>query len=145
MNDWNVLKEISNDAYEFLKCFDPLNYDDGRYDLNNGMYINIESYTTHLRQERKFEVHKKYIDVQYMISGKELITVCPVDKLVCVDVYDPNRDIAFYQNALIGIDKIITSGEFLILRPGEAHMPCICVDEQARVRKAVIKIPVRNT
>ena len=69
--------------------------------MQNGMYVNIESYTTQLREDRKFEAHRRYIDVQYMISGKELITVCPADKLKCVEAYNQNTDIVFFQNIII--------------------------------------------
>lgn len=101
MSDWDELKSISVNAYEFLKSFIPEEYEDGRYELQNGMYVNIESYTTQLREDRKFESHRRYIDVQYMISGMKLITVCPFDKLKCVEVYNQDTDIAFYQNTVI--------------------------------------------
>lgn len=142
MSDWDELKNLSVDAYEFLKSLKPEQYEDGRFDLKNGMYVNIESYTTQLREDRRFEAHKRYIDVQYMIFGLELITVNPVDNLDCIVPYDQERDISFYKNEAKGIDKMLRDGEFLIIKPGEAHMPCVCVNEQRNVRKAVIKIPV---
>ena len=142
MRDWDKLKRLSVDAYEFLKSFKPENYADGQHKLKNGMYVNIESYTTKLREERKFETHEKYIDVQYMISGRELITVCPMEDLKCIEPYNKEQDVAFYKNEAKGVDKLLTKGEFLIFKPSEAHMPCICVDEPENVRKSVIKIPV---
>lgn len=142
MSDWEKLREISLYAYEFLRNFIPDSYEDGRYELQDGLFVNVESYKTQLRRERKFEAHEKYIDVQYMISGRELITTCPIEELECIDPYDEERDIAFYKNDLKGVDNLLVAGNFLIFLPGEAHMPCICVNQQENVRKAVIKIPV---
>lgn len=42
---------------------------EGRYELENGIYVNIESYSTCSCEEKKYEIHRKYIDLQYIISG----------------------------------------------------------------------------
>lgn len=144
MNTWEQLRKISEEAYVFLKSFEPSQYNDGRIDLGNGMYVNIESYSTKYRKERKFEAHRKYIDVQYMISGRELITVAELGKnLKCIDEYDEQKDIAYYENCLEGIDFFLEERCFLILMPSDAHMPCIAIDKTDNVRKAVIKIPIK--
>lgn len=71
------IKKISIAAYNFLEEFDPCEYKDGRYEFCDGIYVNIETYVTYPRIERKFESHEKYIDIQYMISGREIVTVAP--------------------------------------------------------------------
>lgn len=143
MSKIEELKDLSMVAYEFLRNFNPDDYADGRYELAEGCYVNIESYSTQCRAERRFEAHQKYIDVQYMISGNEIITICPVEELECVEQYDAKKDIAFFRNEPKGIDFILSENDFLIFRPGEAHMPCICICEQKPVRKAVVKIPCK--
>ena len=142
MRNIEVIKELSLDAYNFLQENLHIRSSDGRHELGNGVYVNIESYTTQARSERKFEAHKKYIDIQYMIEGEELITVCNTEFLKISDLYDSDKDIEFYTNELKGEDYSITPGEFIILKPGEAHMPCVCLNGIQKVRKAVFKIPV---
>lgn len=137
------LKDLSIVAYEFLRDLNPDDFTDGRYELSEGCYVNIESYSTQCRIERKFEAHQKYIDVQYIILGKEIITVCPVEELECINPYDVEKDIAFFKNEPKGIDFILSENDFLVIKPGEAHMPCVCIGKQAFVRKAVIKIPCK--
>lgn len=136
------IKQISEVAYNFLRDFKPSEYADGRYELEKGVYVNIETYETQERKERKFEIHEKYIDVQYIIDGEELITLARVADLILQDAYDSQRDIAFYQTGVQGKDYYVGKGRFLIIKTGVAHMPCVCVNGKQTVRKAVVKIPV---
>lgn len=142
-NDKDKLKKINAACLAFLNDFIPENYQDGRYELEDGMCVNIETYTTKERKNCKLEAHKRYIDVQYMISGKELISVSRLEKLDIKKEYDYQKDIVLYKNSIHGEDYLLDSGSFLILTPEEAHMPCVCVDGKQTVRKAVIKIPIR--
>ena len=142
MTDLEKVKELNEQAYQFLISFDPSQYEDGRIELGNNMYVNIESYNTQIRSERRYEAHRKYIDIQYMIQGEEIITVAPVSNLKVIDSYNESRDIEFYEGNLTGMDYSLRSGEFLILKPGEGHMPCVALNGKQQVRKAVVKVPV---
>ena len=142
MTDKENIRQLNTTAYEFICSFNPCDYSDGRVDLGNGLYANIESYETQVRHERRYEAHRKYIDIQYMIDGDELIAVAPISELTIVEPYDESRDIEFYENNLNGMDYELHSGEFLILKPGEGHMPCVALNGKRNVRKMVIKVPV---
>ena len=144
MSDWDALKRLSPSAYSFIKEIAQKEYMDGHYELSEGCYVNIETYTTQYRGDRKYESHRRYIDIQYMIFGKELITVHPVTGLVVCDEYDSEKDITFYKNDVAGVDKLLEEGTFFIITPDVAHMPCICIDEKTTVRKAVVKVPLRK-
>ena len=144
MNDLDLLEKLSREAFDFLKSYNQFEYNDGKYDLGKGIYANIESYKTQNRQERMFEAHKKYIDVQFVISGKETIVIDDLSKLCCTEKYDEEKDIAFYKDRGLGNMLEIKSGHFIIIQAGEAHMPCVCIDKPEKVKKMVIKIPVAN-
>lgn len=141
MRNLDSLKRISIEAYDFIKAIEQDSYPDGRYELKNGVYVNIDSYSTQYRSERRFEAHRRYIDIQYMIIGSEIITLCKAEGLNISESYDYERDIEFYDNSLCGIDNVLGEGDYLIIYPDEAHMPCICIGEKKMVKKAVIKIP----
>ena len=141
-NSIEEIKKISEVAYNFLNSFDSAEYADGRYELADGVYVNIETYETQERKDRRFEFHKKYIDVQYIVEGEELITLARIEELTLQDGYDHQRDIAFYQTSVKGKDNYVGKGQFLVIETGVAHMPCVCVNEKQTVRKVVVKIPV---
>ena len=76
-----------------------------------------------------------------MISGEEIITLADMEQLTLSERYNLEKDIAFYACSINGTDNYLRTGDFLIIRPGIPHMPCICVGTQSKVRKAVFKIP----
>lgn len=142
----NILA-LSKEAYDFMVNFDPSKYEDGKYQLGNGVYVAISSYDSKLRKNGKYESHLKYIDVQYVISGQELICVEPVDVMrthTCIAPYNEEKDVDFYVPNPDGIDHLMNPGDYLILLPEDGHMPGICVNGPSPIRKAVIKIPVKE-
>ena len=42
----------------------------GKHIINDDIYINIEQYFPKPIENCKFEAHKKYIDIQYIIEGE---------------------------------------------------------------------------
>lgn len=144
MERYDDVKSISEEAYNFLQKLQSLSWKDGKHELGNGVYVNIESYVTQERNSRQFENHNKYIDIQIMLDGEEIIEVCPVENMVASIPYDVERDVTFFTNNKIGTQHFLKKGEYLIIYPGQAHMPCVNVKEATWVRKAVIKIPIHT-
>ena len=141
MKDLNKIKELCPSAYDFI-----VNKADsaavGKYELENGAYISVQEYTTKARSEAKYEAHKKFIDVQLILSGKELIAVTPIEKMELKDEYNEIKDVMFYHHNDECTDYLLEAGDFLILYPQDVHMPGVCVNEKSPVRKIVVKVPV---
>jgi YhcH/YjgK/YiaL family protein len=87
-----------------------------------------------------WESHRKYVDVQYVIRGKEMISVSPIDKATLTKPYDAAKDAANYTAQ--GEDYIATPGTFLLLFPADVHRPSVKVDGYDAVKKIVVKIKV---
>lgn len=116
---------------------------EGKYELSRNIRVNVEIYTTKLRSDALFEAHRKFVDIQFIIEGKEIITLSDVENMTSeITPYSDSKDIVFYTNNLSGVDHVVGKGEWLVIEPGKAHMPCICVNGQSIVKKAVFKIPV---
>ena len=115
----------------------------GRYDLENGVFANVQEYFT--KEESVYEAHKKYIDLQYIVSGEEIIYVSDISEVQeCVESYDETKDIAFYQTAQSCRKVKLEKDTFVILFPNDAHKPCISVcGNPSEVRKVVVKTPVK--
>lgn len=144
MKDLEKIKELNASCYEFIKQHDLSSLELGRYELEDGAYVLIQCYTSKLRSVAKYESHENYYDIQYIISGTEIISMIPVDQLTESVPYNPTKDITFYQNSFDGIDHVLSDGDFLIIAPGEGHMPGVCVNEQNEIHKAVFKVPVKK-
>ena len=87
-----------------------------------------------------FEAHRKYIDIQFVISGEELQGYAPLSSLKIKDAYDLEKDIAFYNGD--GSLFHLTPGSFAIYFPNDAHKPNLMIDKPAALKKIVVKIPV---
>lgn len=137
------IKKYSNEAYLFVKSIFDDNKQDGCYHLSDGAIANIITYTTKPVQLTSFETHKKYIDVQYMIYGEELMVVENVSCLMdcIIKEYDEEKDITFYDyNA--GSCVTFSAGDVEVLKPEDAHRGAIALNNPIKIRKIVFKVPV---
>lgn len=117
----------------------------GRYELTDDIYVNVESYDTKNISSGKFESHKKYIDIQLLLAGKEQIFITDVNSDLSVLVpYSEEKDIVFYSNNINSANSVVLDGtNFVMLFPHEAHAPQISVDETINnVIKVVAKIKI---
>jgi len=110
----------------------------GRMDLTTGVYAAINDYTTKPAVELRWEAHRKYMDIQFLLQGEERIGYSAAEDFTCIEPYDEGKDIAFYQGQ--GDYLPLGKGYFIVLFPGEYHKPGIMVDTPALVRKVVIKV-----
>ncbi len=138
------IDNISSEIGYFLKENKLQNMKEGRYDLQRGIYVMIESYETQKKEDKEYESHKLFVDIQYMISGREIIHVCNIDELMIEKMYHRKKDITFYKNTS-GTEYCLKEGECIIFYPKDAHMPCIRVQENKpeKVKKAVFKVPIQ--
>lgn len=64
------------DALKFLAETDFSKHAIGRFELADDMYYMVQEYAT--KPDNKTEAHEQYIDVQCIISGREVIAVAPI-------------------------------------------------------------------
>ena len=128
-----------NKAIDYIKSTNFSELEDGKIELGDGVWANLQTYLT--KENALFEAHRRYIDVQYIISGVEKIGVC--DYKTCSEEipYDEENDIEFLKS---NSDNYVfmEQNDFLILYPYDAHKPSISINEPIQVRKLVIKVPV---
>lgn len=127
-------------VFEFLADTDLLSIKPGQYPLaGDSLFAIVDEYTTQDEAERKYEAHRKYIDLQYIISGQELIGIAKLNKQEVLEPYKEDRDIAFY-NEKEGEYRHADNNVFFIFFPDDLHQPCVKVEQCAPVRKIVFKI-----
>jgi YhcH/YjgK/YiaL family protein len=134
-------KERWDSAFSFLKNNNLSILEARRHDINgNALYVSITDYLTKNREDAKFEAHRKYIDIQYVVSGEEFIGISPItQKDSVLQAYDAGRDIEF-MTVKQESEKHANPGNFFIFFPGDAHRPGLKSDSTASVRKIVVKI-----
>jgi len=128
-------------AFEFLGSPELAALETGRYDLDgDNVFVMISEYNTVDPEDAKFEAHRKYIDIQYLIRGSELIGIAPYETLdSLLHPYDPEREVEFF-TVKAGEMKLANPSNFFIFFPEDAHMPQVKDGKKAMVRKAVVKL-----
>ena len=144
--NYELIRELSAEAYEFALRVVKEGIEDGRYDFSDGSFAAVSSYETKMRKDACYEAHRQYIDVQLMLSGREIIGVEHIDvmhKYECLKAFE-DGDLELFALNDEGYDNVITEGEFVILRPEDGHMPGVCIGKPEKVQKVVFKIPVKQ-
>jgi len=114
---------------------------DGKYPIDgDNVYYSIQKYTTKPLSEGKLEAHRKYIDIQFLLSGVELLGYAPLKDLTVAEEYNTEKDIAFYETPKEITKVNLEPGLFCILFPDDAHLPGCHLIESSNTRKVVIKI-----
>ena len=127
-------------AFNYLKNTDFSKLDDGKYKIDgDDMFAIVQHYDTKESANAKLESHFKYIDIQYMHSGTELIGVSTLYKQLPFK-NDPENDIAFYEGEASFVK--LTKGMFAIFFPDDMHMPGIKSEQSQLVKKVVIKVKI---
>lgn len=140
-NLYSGLGERINKAFDYLKKTDFSKTGLGKYEIDGGnIFALVNEYNTKNENEGKLEAHKKYIDVQFVAKGSELMGYAPLENQKVIDEYNEQNDITFFAG-----DKSFTKvdeGMFAIFFPTDVHLPGIKFDEKSYVKKVVIKVKV---
>ncbi len=66
---------------------------DGKYLIDGeNIYYTIQKYTTKPQTLCKLEAHRKYIDIQFLLDGAEILGYAPLKDLKTVEEYNPQKD-----------------------------------------------------
>ena len=112
--------------------------------LDENCFVLEQSYVTKDKKDCLYESHKTYIDIQYMFEGDEIMEVENVNNLTITTEYNPDLDYAKYAQTNNSSILKIRENELAIFYPNDAHMPCIKIDENKKIIKAVSKILVNS-
>ncbi len=118
---------------------------DGRHALNgDDLFVIIESYPTRAPAEKRLECHRRYIDLQIMLSGAEAMLATSVHGLAIAEDFAPGKDLRFFHTPARPLTRfVVEPGHGAIFFPEDAHQPgCHPDGAPVTVRKAVFKIAV---
>ncbi len=159
LNGWNIQPDASvnkrnfaiyyhknpkhwQQAFQFLKSANLKELPVGKQVLEGDhLYATVSEYYGKQRQDALFESHRKYIDIQYVIEGEELMGLTTLDKVSVKEPYNEEKDIAFYEYD--GGEYIkATPEKFFLFFPEDIHRPSITTGDSVLVRKIVVKIKI---
>ena len=146
---FDTLKNIENykglgrvyTALKFLAKTDFNSMELGRYELDgDNIFYMVQSYDTDPKKTIA-EAHKKYIDIQFMVKGEELIGIAPIGYDEKETEAIPQNDVWFYECKTEPITLIENS--FMVLYPNDLHCPGVATNGKSiTCKKVVVKVKV---
>lgn len=129
-------------GYNFLERDDLAELPVGVIELEQGLKVQVQEYTTIHPMESQFETHEKNFDIQYIISGREAFGIVKREGLEVSVPYNEENDIVFYKEPMDSGLVILEPGDLIVVAPEDAHKPRLTIGQPVTVKKLVIKVPV---
>ncbi len=129
-------------AFAFLARTDLATLPDGKHEIDGkNAWAVLSSYDTRDYGEGKFETHRDYIDVQYLLSGEEIIYWSDSATMSSTG-YNDDTDKENYTDPESPIGICMSPGVAMVLFPRDAHKANCRVSDMRRVRKVLLKIRI---
>ena len=134
-------------ALDYLQQTNLRELADGRYALDGErLFAIVQRYPPKPAAEAKWEAHRKYIDVQYVVEGREWMGYTYLhDELPVSEPYDAQKDLIFFDAK--GTLLEVPAGSFVIFTPHDIHAPGLTTEPPetaSPVYKVVVKCLVRT-
>lgn len=129
-------------AFAAIKAASP-ELEPGKYNVDgDNVFYMVQEIETKLPGAFRYENHRDYIDIQYVIEGEEEIRVAWEEAMTATDDYKP--DVQHFDGAHPNFNALLLkNGDFTVLYPGEIHAPGIAPKGvSGKVRKIVAKVKV---
>lgn len=131
-------------ALRFIKETNFDNLEVGCYEIEEKrIYAQVLDLETQEPNNILPEVHRNYLDIQYLHKGKEKIGVSTdLGKYPVFQEYNEVRDILFYQ--YVDNESLLTMrpGNFAVFFPSDIHRPAQIDEESCSIRKIVVKVAI---
>lgn len=142
-DDEKDIKERVKAAVEYLNELNVTESDVGkRVEVNSDFFYSIQSYDTRPAEECKLESHRKYIDIQIMVSGEESVDLIDISRLSLKEEYDGDKDVMFWDVPTRMSKTTLLAGDCIVLYPETAHRGAQNLNGTNHVLKIVGKVRV---
>lgn len=123
------------EAVEAINSHDP--QVPGTYPLPNGRFM-VGVHKSHGVEGAKAEAHRKFLDIQYVVTGQDVVGWAPLSSLTPAGEFNAEGDIGFY-NGPVELIRV-PAGYCYVVFPEDAHMPDCHIDEPNDFLKIVVKL-----
>ncbi|UDJ81083.1 YhcH/YjgK/YiaL family protein [Kosakonia oryzae] len=131
-------------ALEFLRATDFRTLQPGVVEIDGRtVFAQILDLTTRPREQQKPEVHRRYLDIQFLAWGEEEIGIA-IDRgnNVIQEELLAQRDIIYYQDSENESFFEMIPGSYAIFFPQDVHRPACNKHRATAIRKIVVKVAI---
>ena len=128
-------------AFKFLKEENLVEIKPGKYEIDgSNIYALVQSYETKPEEKGAWEAHRKYIDIQYLVSGTERMGCANLEAMTVCREYTEAEDYLLLEGK--GNFFLIEPKNFVIFMPQDVHMPGSAATRPQVVKKVVVKVRI---
>ena len=128
-------------AFAFLRDHDLETIKPGKYPImGDTLQASVTEGPAKEEEKAAWEAHRRSIDLQYVIRGREKMGLAPLAAAREVKPYDEKKDVANYSTE--GTYYTAAPGTYFLFFPSDVHRPSIRVEGYDTVKKIVLKIRV---
>ena len=127
----------------FLQNLDPQALEPGTVEIDGRqVYAMIQAYDSRpVTENPRFEAHRKYLDIQYLVSGTEAMGWAPLDQLAVNVPYIDEKDVTLGTVPAKARTLVpFSAGYAILLYPSDAHGPGLAAGESEPIVKVVVKV-----
>lgn len=137
-NRYESLHPLFKQVFDYIKANDLTKVPAERIVLDgDNLFINVADAKLIPAETQKLEVHQKYIDIHFPLSGKEIVGWKHLSNLGTSEApFDTDNDFALYAEEPTTYFTVMP-GEFYIVYPEDAHAPVI---GEGTLRKLIVKV-----
>lgn len=136
---YHINKIYWDKAFAFLKEHNLDSLPKGKYTVDGtNVTVSVTQDSSKNFDKTNWESHRKYVDLQLIVSGEEKMGIYPVASSTVIKEYDEKKDVANYEAK--GKFYVGGPGTFFLFFPTDAHRPNITPGGNKPVKKIVIKI-----
>lgn len=135
---YEALHPLFKQIFDYVKSNDLLHVPAGRIVIDGDkLFINVSDANLVPAESQKLEVHRKYIDIHFPLSGAEIVGWSPLLRLNESEApFDVENDFALYAE-VPSTYFTVNPGEFYIVYPEDGHAPII---GEGVLRKLIVKV-----
>ena len=135
-----ISDEVATLVTEFIKNNDLNALPCGKYPLSGDHFVNIAELITRPQTGSRMEFHKKYADIQCILSGSERFLVTAPELATLTREYSEEDDVAFIESEQYNTFDV-SEGLLIYFEPEEPHGPGYATaDGICKSKKAIFKI-----
>lgn len=113
------------------------NWEPATYPLSCGKVM-VQAGTTKPLEGALLEAHAKFLDIQYILEGQEVVGWAPTDSLTPDCEFNTADDYGLYTGSATPIT--VPAGYCYVVYPEDAHAPCKHLDTPNDYKKIVVKL-----
>lgn len=140
--DRRVLPAALVRGLEYLRDTDFSRLEPGRYEIDGtAIFALVQEYHPVPKEGKSPEAHRKYLDIQYVYRGCEILCYSLENR--ASEVLEDRlagEDLLIFKTVQNEMDLILAQGMYTILFPQDIHRPGCRHGEGGRVKKVVVKV-----